>query len=87
MPTKERLERLAAELEVIRERGVASSVDEREVGSAAVAAPIFDIRGGVGACLSISGPAHRFTWEVVEKFERLVKEGAQAISEKLGYRP
>lgn len=87
VPTKERLDRLAAELEVIRERGVASSIDEREVGSAAVAAPIFDIRGEVGACLSVSGPAHRFTREVMEQFERLVKEGAQAISEKLGYRP
>ncbi|WP_033006214.1 IclR family transcriptional regulator C-terminal domain-containing protein, partial [Geobacillus sp. WSUCF1] len=79
--------RLAAELEVIRERGVASSVDEREVGSAAVAAPIFNIRGEVRACLSISGPTHRFAPDVLGKFETTVKEGAQAISEKLGYRP
>ncbi|QNU25308.1 IclR family transcriptional regulator [Geobacillus zalihae] len=87
VPTKERLARLAAELEVIRERGVASSVDEREVGSAAVAAPIFNIRGEVRACLSISGPTHRFAPDVLGKFETTVKEGAQAISEKLGYRP
>ncbi|KYD15939.1 hypothetical protein B4168_2615 [Anoxybacillus flavithermus] len=36
--------------------------------------------------LSVSGPANRFTPEVVEKYKLLVKEGAKVISEKLGYR-
>ncbi|MGZ0085980.1 IclR family transcriptional regulator [Caldibacillus thermoamylovorans] len=86
VPTEERRTRLTAELEMIRQRGSASSIDEREVGSAAVAAPIFNIHGEVNACLSISGPTHRFTPETIGWFESLVKEGAQTISEKLGYR-
>ncbi|OQP04256.1 IclR family transcriptional regulator [Geobacillus sp. 46C-IIa] len=86
VPTEERRTRLTAELEMIRQRGSASSIDEREVGSAAVAAPIFNIHGEVNACLSISGPTHRFTPETIRWFESLVKEGAQTISEKLGYR-
>jgi IclR family transcriptional regulator, KDG regulon repressor len=36
--------------------------------------------------LSVSGPTNRFTSEVIEKYKLFVKEGAKAISEKLGYR-
>ena len=46
------------------------SIDEREVGSAAVAAPIFNIHGEVKACLSISGPTHRFTEEVIPQLQQ-----------------
>ncbi|MCK1974217.1 IclR family transcriptional regulator [Bacillus safensis] len=61
------------------------SIDEREVGSAAVAAPIFNIHGEVKACLSISGPTHRFTEEVIPQLQQKVKEQAQRLSEQLGY--
>ncbi|GLF92044.1 IclR family transcriptional regulator [Bacillus safensis] len=61
------------------------SIDEREMGSAAVAAPIFNIHGEVKACLSISGPTHRFTEEVIPQLQQKVKEQAQRLSEQLGY--
>ncbi|MED4628592.1 IclR family transcriptional regulator [Bacillus sp. FSL K6-4563] len=61
------------------------SIDEREVGSAAVAAPVFNIHGEVKACLSISGPTQRFTEEVIPQLQQKVKEQAQRLSEQLGY--
>lgn len=62
----------------ILETHTACSIDEREVGSAAVAAPIFNIHGEVQACLSISGPTQRFTEDVIPqamtKSERACRE-------------
>ncbi|MFP3839130.1 IclR family transcriptional regulator [Bacillus safensis] len=69
----------------ILETYTSCSIDEREVGSAAVAAPIFNIHGEVKACLSISGPTHRFTEEVIPQLQQKVKEQAQRLSEQLGY--
>ncbi|MBD3860049.1 IclR family transcriptional regulator [Bacillus sp. 28A-2] len=69
----------------ILETHTACSIDEREVGSAAVAAPIFNIHGEVRACLSISGPTHRFTDEVIPQLQQKVKEHAKQLSEQLGY--
>jgi len=61
------------------------SIDEREVGSAAVAAPIFNIHGEVQACLSISGPTQRFTEDVIPQLQQKVKKHAKKLSEQLGY--
>jgi IclR family KDG regulon transcriptional repressor len=81
-----RAEALKKELAEIKLAQCASSIDEREVGSAAVAAPIFDIHGEVKTCLSISGPTIRFTPEVIAKFKECVKREASEISRQLGYR-
>ncbi|WP_348936462.1 IclR family transcriptional regulator [Bacillus sp. BS1807G30] len=69
----------------ILETHTACSIDEREVGSAAVAAPIFNIHGEVQACLSISGPTQRFTEDVISQLQQKVKEHAEKLSEQLGY--
>ncbi|WOI41698.1 IclR family transcriptional regulator [Bacillus altitudinis] len=69
----------------ILETHTAFSIDEREVGSAAVAAPIFNIHGEVQACLSISGPTQRFTEDVIPQLQQKVKEHAEKLSEQLGY--
>ncbi|NQD52824.1 IclR family transcriptional regulator, partial [Bacillus altitudinis] len=69
----------------ILETYTACSIDEREVGSAAVAAPIFNIHGEVQACLSISGPTQRFTEDVIPQLQQKVKEHAEKLSEQLGY--
>lgn len=69
----------------ILETHTACSIDEREVGSAAVAAPIFNIHGEVQACLSISGPTQRFTEDVIPQLRQKVKEHAEKLSEQLGY--
>ncbi|MBR0580313.1 IclR family transcriptional regulator [Bacillus altitudinis] len=69
----------------IHETYTACSIDEREVGSAAVAAPIFNIHGEVQACLSISGPTQRFTEDVIPQLQQKVKKHAEKLSEQLGY--
>ncbi|WMT30879.1 IclR family transcriptional regulator [Bacillus aerius] len=59
----------------ILEMYTACSIDEREVGSA------FNIHDEVQACVSISGPTHRFTEDVSPQLLQKVKEHA----EQLGY--
>nr|WP_274709706.1 IclR family transcriptional regulator [Corynebacterium sp. c6VSa_13] len=49
----------AAELDLVRQRGWAESVEEREVGLASLSTPVFDSEGTFLAALSISGVAER----------------------------
>ncbi|MER3125308.1 IclR family transcriptional regulator [Bacillus pumilus] len=79
------MEEWRKECRYILETHTACSIDEREVGSAAVAAPIFNIHGEVQACLSISGPTQRFTEDVIPQLQQKVKEHAEKLSEQLGY--
>jgi DNA-binding IclR family transcriptional regulator len=51
---------LARVLEDVRRDGVATAVDELEVGLAAVATPVFGPAGHVIAALSVSGPTQRW---------------------------
>ncbi|WP_127588716.1 IclR family transcriptional regulator [Paenibacillus koleovorans] len=50
-------------LDEIRRLGYATSVEEREPGAAAVAAPIFSRTHKLAAALAVSGPANRLTLE------------------------
>ncbi len=52
---------LVAELESVRSRGFALDSGEIIDGTACVAVPIFDDRGGVAGAASVSGPAFRMT--------------------------
>ncbi|MFC7393249.1 IclR family transcriptional regulator [Scopulibacillus cellulosilyticus] len=61
------------------------SIDEEEIGSSAVSAPIFDVHGTVKASLSIAGPTIRFTQEKINEYRKLVKSSAFTISSKMGY--
>ena len=78
------LKRLKAELADIRQRGYARSVSERVPGAAAVAAPIFNHLGEVVGCLSVSGPAWRFTEGKFAEFGRQVMQAAGLVSRDLG---
>src|SRR5439155_21802436 len=49
--------RLARELERVRDRGLATAVEEREPGLAAIAAPVFGSRREPRAILRVHGPA------------------------------
>jgi IclR family transcriptional regulator, KDG regulon repressor len=86
VPSPARAAALRKELEDIRRAQCAASIDEREVGSAAVAAPLFDIHGEVKSCLSVSGPTHRFTPGIIDRFKEMVRSEAMEISRQLGYR-
>nr|WP_047155468.1 IclR family transcriptional regulator [Aneurinibacillus tyrosinisolvens] len=84
--SEQRLAELKHDLKAIQVEGCASSLDEREVGSAAVAAPLFGINGNVVACLSISGPTQRFTPEVIRHLKIILKQNALTISQSIGYK-
>lgn len=69
----------------VREAGYAVSIEEREPGAAAVAAPIRDRKGVAVAALSISGPVDRFTPEAVERFAQEVRKSAEMLTKMLAH--
>ncbi|GIQ69188.1 IclR family transcriptional regulator [Xylanibacillus composti] len=60
----------------IRASGFATSVEEREQGAAAVAAPILNRSGRLVAALSVSGPANRLTVDKMKEHAEVIKEAA-----------
>jgi IclR family KDG regulon transcriptional repressor len=80
-----KLMKLMSELKAITAEQFASSMDEREVGLAAVASPIFDVNGEVKASLSVSGPSMRFSEERIKLLKVHVIESARKISTLMGY--
>jgi len=80
--TTYRLKDLLKKLEVTAARGYATAFEEFFVGDLAVAAPILDQNGPVGA-INISVPRARFSpEEAEERFSPLVVAGAQSVSQK-----
>ncbi len=74
---------LARELDRVRARGYATTVDELEPGLWAVAAPVFGA-SGVVAALSISGPTTRLRDGLLDELGRLLVREAAALSRRLG---
>ena len=74
---------LAKELEQIRARGYAVAIEERELGLAAVAAPVWreDV---VEAIVALQGPTGRFGGAQIEAAVPLLLERVRAISVGLG---
>ncbi|WP_126429758.1 IclR family transcriptional regulator [Brevibacillus marinus] len=64
------------QLEQIRKLGYATSVEEREAGAAAVAAPIFNRDGRLVAALAVSGPSNRLTMEKMQEISAPLMEAA-----------
>ncbi|AIJ24585.1 IclR family transcriptional regulator [Amycolatopsis methanolica] len=77
--------KLAEELEQVRERGWACTVEELEVGLNAVAAPIRAANGDVIAALSVSGPAYRMEPSSYPDIAEKIVAGAEEISFRVGY--
>ncbi|KIL35596.1 IclR family transcriptional regulator [Cohnella kolymensis] len=77
--------KLISELNTIRSEHFTSSMDEREVGLAAIASPIFDVNGEVKASLSVSGPSVRFSEERIALLKEHVIESAKKISTMMGH--
>jgi len=80
------LELDAAEIEgaeEIRSRGYATSIDELEVGLAALSAPVLDANGSAIAALSISGPTARLTAERIEELAPLLRDEAASLTRRL----
>lgn len=77
---------LKLELSQIRLRGFAYDNEENNLGLSCVAAPIFDYTGKAVYGISVSGPTMRMNSDKITRASRIVKEAADEISRKLGYR-
>ncbi|MCW4465795.1 IclR family transcriptional regulator [Glutamicibacter sp. MNS18] len=77
------LERLA----LIRERGYAVNYGEVGPDEVGVAAPVFDHRGDIIACVMIAAPFYRITPQVLEQLSAHCVRTAGRISVRLGYQP
>jgi DNA-binding IclR family transcriptional regulator len=76
---------LAAELTRVREQGVAFDIEERNLGTCAVAAPVRDQMGNVIGSIGVIVPTGRFGAEERETCVNAVKSAAAALSAFLGY--
>jgi IclR family acetate operon transcriptional repressor len=74
------------ELQAVRRDGVATSIDELEIGLSAMAAPVRGARGDVIAALSISGPTLRMPPTRVRELEPILINEARTLSRRLGHR-
>jgi IclR family acetate operon transcriptional repressor len=72
---------LIEELEVIRRRGYAFGTQDRLLGVAGIAAPIFDTAGKAAATLTIAGPAERCSSEQLEVWVEPLTAATQKISQ------
>jgi len=75
-----------AELDRVRARGFATSIDELEEGLSAVAAPVFGAAGDPIAALSISGPSARLTSERIARLAPLLIQECGELARRLGNR-
>jgi IclR family acetate operon transcriptional repressor len=76
---------LRAELDEIRERGWAISLQERVIGVVALAVPVHDHTGRVAAALSISIPAARAGRAELDALAPVAMGAARTLSARLGY--
>jgi DNA-binding IclR family transcriptional regulator len=67
------------ELDRVRERGYARSVEESELGGASIAVPVFDRGGSVVASLGVAGPTRRII-EPEAKHIAALRAGALKLS-------
>lgn len=78
-------EALARELDRVAKDGVAFDIEERNLGTCAVAAPVRDQLGKVIAALSVVAPTGRFGPAEKNSHAEAVKASAVALSAFLGY--
>ena len=76
---------LVAELERVRRRGYGEARDEREVGLAALAAPVRDGRGELAAILGLQAPTARFDAAATRAAVPRLLDHASALSSALGW--
>ncbi|MGO0062363.1 IclR family transcriptional regulator [Brevibacillus fluminis] len=71
------------QLAEILKLGYAMSVEERELGAAAISAPIFNRNGKLVAAVAVSGPSNRMTTEVMKQFAEPIMEAAKRMGKML----
>ena len=75
---------LEAQLQTVRDQGYGFTLEEYQIGLAAVAAPIRDIEGRVVAAVGMSGPNFRITADTIPGFAEHVMAAALEISQRNG---
>jgi len=75
---------LEKQLQTVRDRGYGFTLEEYQIGLAAVAAPIRDIEGHVVAAVGMSGPNFRITADTIPGFAEHVMAAAVEISQRNG---
>ena len=78
--------KLKTELKKIRKQGSATSKGERVSDAYAIAAPVFDVDGGLAGALGIAGPVSRFTSDIRKSYQRMIVDHADRLSEQLGWK-
>lgn len=73
-------------LDEIKEKGYTIDNEEFVEGIKCVAAPIFDHEGNVRFSLSTTGPAFRMTDEKIKELVIIIREAANEISRRIGYK-
>lgn len=76
---------LQADLVTIRSRGYSLDDEENELGVRCLGAPVFDFTQSVIAAISLSGPTERMDRKRFGELGPIVREAAQAISQRMGY--
>jgi len=76
---------LKRQLALVRERGYAWSVEEHEIGLAAVAAPIRSMNGEVIAAVAVLGPIFRLNEDTIADVAEHVLAAAAEISQRNGF--
>jgi DNA-binding IclR family transcriptional regulator len=74
-------------LDEVKREGVAFGLQEWEVGTCAVAAPVFGSNGQIAAALAIVAPNERFGPVEMRVCAGAVRQTAAKISKELGYLP
>lgn len=69
----------------VRGQGYAASHNERQMGAASVAAPVFNIEAEVVGSISVCGPVFRFDEVTTARYAPLVIAAAEDISRALGW--
>lgn len=72
-----------AQLKEIRQKGYATSIEEREPGTSAVAVPVFNRSGEIIAALAVSGPVGRLTEDQMIRFLPQVMEAAERMGKMI----
>ena len=75
---------LARELDVVRRRGWACTVEEYELGLNALAAPVCDHDGAVVAAISVAGPSFRLTPDDFPAIAPRLLQAAEDLGRRLG---
>jgi len=79
------IDQLSKQLATVREAGYSYTLEEHEIGLAAMAAPIRSLEGEVVAAVAISGPLFRINEDTFPDLAEQVLLAAARISERNGY--